>query len=43
VINIDALTGDRQVGRGVERKADAVSGSSSSSRRSRTTDSEAKA
>jgi len=43
VINIDALTGDRQVGRGVERKADAASGSSSSSRRSRTTDSEAKA
>jgi len=43
VINIDALTGDRQVGRGVERKADAVSGSSSSSRRSRTTDSEATA
>jgi ferritin-like metal-binding protein YciE len=43
VINIDALTGDSQVGRGVERKADAVSGSSSSSRRSRTTDSEAKA
>ena len=37
VINIDALTGDSQVGRGVERKADAVSGSSSSSRRSRTT------
>ncbi|HEY5413979.1 MAG TPA: ferritin-like domain-containing protein [Gemmatimonadaceae bacterium] len=43
VINIDALTGDSQVGRGVERKADAVSGSSSSSRRSRTTDSEATA
>jgi len=43
VINIDALTGDRQVGRGVERKADAVSGSPSSSRRSRTTDSEATA
>jgi len=43
VINIDALTGDSQVGRGVERKADAVSGTSSSSRRSRTTDSEAKA
>ena len=43
VINIDALTGDSQVGRGVERKADAGSGSSSSSRRSRTTDSEAKA
>jgi ferritin-like metal-binding protein YciE len=43
VINIEALTGDRQVGRGVERGADAVSGSSSSSRRSRTTDSEATA
>ena len=43
VINIDALTGDSQVGRGVERKADAVSGSSGSSRRSRTTDSEATA
>ena len=41
VINVEALTGDRQVGRGVERGADAVSGSSSSSRRSRTTDSEA--
>ena len=43
VINIEALTGDRQVGRGVERGADAVSGSSGSSRRSRTTDSEATA
>jgi ferritin-like metal-binding protein YciE len=43
VINIEALTGDRQVGRGVERGGDAVSGSSGSSRRSRTTDSEATA
>ncbi len=40
VINIEALTGDRQVGRGVERGADATA--SSSSRRSRTTDSEAR-
>jgi ferritin-like metal-binding protein YciE len=41
VINIEALTGDRQVGRGVERGAGAASGSSS--RRPRSTDSEATA
>lgn len=40
VINVEALTGDRQVGRGVERGAD-VSSSSSGSSRSRTRDSEA--
>jgi hypothetical protein len=41
VVNIEALTGDREVARGVSRDADAVSRSSSSSRRGRTTDSEA--
>jgi len=41
VINIEAMTGDRQVGRSMERGADMAAGSSSSSRRSRTTDSEA--
>jgi ferritin-like metal-binding protein YciE len=41
VINIEALTGDRQVGRGVERGADMAA--SSSSRRTRPTDSEATA
>ena len=41
VINVEALTGDRQVGRGVERGADTAA--SSSSRRSRTTDTEATA
>jgi ferritin-like metal-binding protein YciE len=40
VINADALTGERQVGRGVERDADTAT--SSSSRRSRPTDSEAR-
>ena len=40
VINVEALTGERQVGRGVERDADMAAGSSS--RRSRTTDSEAR-
>ena len=40
VINIEALTGDRQVGRGVERGADVTAGSSS--RRTRSTDSEAR-
>ena len=40
VINIEALTGDRQVGRGVQRDADMAAGSSS--RRSRSTDSEAR-
>ena len=43
VINIEAMTGDRQVGRGTERGADMAAGSSSSSRKGRTTDSEAKA
>jgi hypothetical protein len=38
VINIEAMTGDRQVGRGMERGAD-TAGSSSLSRRGRTTDS----
>jgi ferritin-like metal-binding protein YciE len=41
VINVEALTGDRQVGRGVERAADKAAGSSS--RRTRSTDSEATA
>jgi ferritin-like metal-binding protein YciE len=41
VINIEALTGDREVGRGVGRSADVGAGSSSSSRRGRATDSEA--
>jgi len=40
VINDDALTGERQVGRGVERDADMAT--SSSSRRPRSTDSEAR-
>jgi ferritin-like metal-binding protein YciE len=40
VINIEALTGDRQVGRGMERGADMAAGSSS--RRTRSTDSEAR-
>lgn len=40
VINIEALTGDRQAGRGVERGADMAAGSSS--RRTRSTDSEAR-
>ena len=40
VINVEALTGDRQVGRGVERGADRAAGSSS--RRPRSTDSEAR-
>ena len=40
VINDDALTGERQVGRGVQRDADMATGSSS--RRSRSTDSEAR-
>jgi ferritin-like metal-binding protein YciE len=40
VINVEALMGDRQVGRGVERGADAAARSSGSSR-SRTRDSEA--
>jgi len=40
VINIEALTGERQVGRGVERGSDMAGGSS---RRTRTTDSEATA
>jgi ferritin-like metal-binding protein YciE len=43
VVNIEALTGDRQVGRGVDRGADVASGSSGTSRRGRTTDSEATA
>ncbi len=42
VVNIEALTGDRQVGRGVDRGADMASGSSGTSRRGRT-DSEATA
>jgi len=41
VINMDALTGERRVGRGVERGADMAAGYSS--RRSRATDSEATA
>ena len=41
VINMDALMGERQVGRGVQRGADVAAGSSS--RRSRSTDSEATA
>ena len=40
VINVEALTGERQVGRGVERGADMAAGSSS--RRPRSTDSEAR-
>ena len=40
VINVEAMTGERQVGRGVERGADMAAGQS---RRSRTTDSEATA
>lgn len=41
VINVEAMTGERQVGRGVERGADVAAGSSS--RRTRSTDSEATA
>ena len=41
VVNTDALVGDRQVGRGVERGADRAA--ASSSRRTRSTDSEATA
>ena len=40
VINVEALTGDREVGRGVERGGEGAAGSSS--RRSRSTDSEAR-
>jgi len=43
VINIEAMTGDRHVGRGAERGADMSRSSSSTSRKSRATDSEATA
>jgi len=43
VINIEALTGDRQVGRTADRGADMARGSSSPSKRGRTTDPEATA
>jgi len=43
VVNIEALTGDRQVGRTAQRGADMSTGSSSTSRKGRTTDPEATA
>ena len=43
VINIEALTGDHEVARGAARGADMAAGTSGSSRRGRTTDSEATA
>jgi ferritin-like metal-binding protein YciE len=41
-INVEALTGDRSIGRGVERGADVGSRGSSGTSRSRSTDSEAR-